>query len=226
MTGRPHHAVLGVDGASSGWVGIRWDGAAVDALFATTLVALCAAAGSVDVVAVDMPIRLASSGPRRCDIEARPLLGARRSSLFAPPVVDALAMDGYAEANAWSKAATGHGISKQAWMLRPKIVEVRAADEAGDLPLHETFPELTFRAMNGDVPLSHAKRSWTGMATRLSLLHAAGIDVPADVGAAGAVAADDMIDAAGLAWSAMRIATGEARCVPADASPREPTIWW
>lgn len=218
--------VLGVDGARGGWVGVCWDGRDTEPRYAATLADLCVACGPVDVVAVDMPIVLAPDGPRACDLLVRPMLGPRRSSLFAPPTVGALAFDDYAEANAWAKENVGHGISKQAWMLVPKIREVRELVAQTDLALYETFPELSFRAMNDDVPLSHAKRTWTGMATRLGLLQRHGLHVDADVGAAGAVAADDMIDAAALAWSAMRIAAGEGEHAPAEVSPTEATIWW
>ncbi|WP_436793780.1 DUF429 domain-containing protein [Actinospongicola halichondriae] len=218
--------VLGVDGARGGWVGVRWDGTTTTPLFDLTLGGLCAQAGSVAVVAVDMPIVLTSDGRRACDDEVRPLLGPRRSSLFSPPAVGAIAVDDYAEANAWSKEHLGNGISKQAWMLVPKIREVQAFAASTDLPIHETFPELSFLAMNGDRPMSHAKRTWTGLASRLRLLDDHGLSVDAEAGVAGAVAADDMIDAAALAWSAMRIATGTARHAPEQVSPERPSIWW
>ncbi len=153
---------------------------------------------------------------------------ARTSSVesLRPPALAALDLGDYAAANAWSKRTTGHGISKQAWMLVPKIAEVRAFVRGSGTTVHETFPELSFRALNGGVPLSHAKRTWTGLAVRLRLLAAAGIELPAEAGEAGGVAADDMIDAGALAWSAMRIARGEADHVPAELVAGEPSIWW
>ncbi len=207
-------------------MGVRWDGTTTSADFDADLARLCARADSVEVVAVDMPIVLQQDGRRACDDEVRPLLGARRSSLFAPPTLGAIDHGDYADANAWSKEHHGHGISKQAWMLVPKIREVRALAANTQLPLFETFPELSFHAMNGDRPLSHAKRTWTGMTSRLTLLEAHGLHVDHDAGRAGEVAADDMIDAAALAWSAMRIATGLGRHAPAELSPETPSIWW
>lgn len=221
-----HAPVLGIDGATKGWVGVVWDGRTVTTQFAPELRTVCDAAGPVAAIAVDMPIELGSDGPRPCDVEVRPLLGPRRSSLFAPPVLGALDFADYADANAWSKRETGHGISKQAWMLVPKIREVRALAAAGETTLHETFPELSFRAMNGGRPLGHPKRTWTGMMTRLGLLRSAGIHVPIDAGPAGSVAADDMIDAAALAWSARRIADGAADHAPTVVEPGAPSIWW
>ena len=223
--------MVGIDGARGGWVGVCWDGTDARPVFASELVDLLELAtttlgGAPAAVAVDMPIQLGTTDLRPCDVEARPLLGPRRSSLFAPPALAALDFESYSEANAWSKATLGRGISKQAWMLTPKIREVRAVVAAGVTDVYETFPELSFRALNGDVPLAHPKRSWTGMMSRLGLLADAGITVPVDAGAAGAVAADDMIDAGALAWSAMRIARGEAVHVPADCADGQPSIWW
>lgn len=218
--------VVGVDGARGGWVGVWWDGATATPRFAESLAELCGAGDPAEVVAVDMPIALESTDARACDIAVRPLLGPRRSSLFSPPALGALELDDYATANAWTKQHLGHGLSKQAWMLAPKIREVRELDATGDHDLYETFPELSFHAMNGDRPMSHPKRTWTGMTTRLALLRRHGLTVDAEVGSAGDVAADDMIDAAALAWSAMRIATGNGRHAPDQLSPGSPSIWW
>jgi predicted RNase H-like nuclease len=218
-------AVLGVDGARGGWVGVRWDGVAVDCRFAVTLEALVADAWPVAVVAVDMPIELEAATTRACEDLARPLLGPRRSSLFQSPSLGALdfADHDYPAANAWSKATTGRGISKQAWFLVPKIREVRALTETCAVPVHECMPELSFRAMH-DGPVPHPKTTWAGQALRLRLLREQGIDLPDDPGPAGRVAPDDLIDAAAVAWSAHRIATGEAECVPPDGGSA--AIWW
>jgi predicted RNase H-like nuclease len=220
------HAVLGVDGARGGWVGVRWDGRSLACTFATTLAGLVEDASPVAVVAVDMPIHLESAATRACEDLARPLLGARRSSLFQSPSLGALdfADDDYPGANAWSKAVTGRGISKQAWFLVPKIREVRALAAASTVPVRECMPELSFRAMHGE-PLAHPKTTWSGQALRVRLLREQGIDLPDDPGPAGRVAPDDLIDAAAVAWSAHRIATGGAERIPPDGDPRA-AIWW
>lgn len=218
--------MLGVDGARRGWVGVRWDGADLSCAFAPTLAALVEEAGPVAVVGVDMPIELEASATRACEDQVRPLLGARRSSLFQSPSLGALdfADDDYPGANAWSKATTGRGISKQAWFLVPKIREARALAQTSSVPVRECMPELSFRAMHGG-PLDHAKITWTGQALRLRLLRAQGIELPDDPGPAGHVAPDDLIDAAAVAWSARRMATGDAERVPVDEDPAA-AIWW
>ena len=217
--------MLGVDGARGGWVGVRWDGADVSCSFAPTLDELVTETQPVSVVGVDMPIELEAWATRACEDLARPLLGARRSSLFQSPSLGALdfADDDYPGANAWSKAATGRGISKQAWFLVPKIREVRALARMSDVPVRECMPELSFRAMHGE-PLPHTKTTWAGQALRLRLLRDNGIELPDDPGPAGRVAPDDLIDAAAVAWSARRIATGTAECVPPDGGTA--AIWW
>lgn len=224
--GADAQAVLGVDGARGGWVGVRWDGRSLTCAFATTLAGLVEDASPVAVVAVDMPIQLEASATRACEDLARPLLGARRSSLFQSPSLGALdfADDDYPGANAWSKPTTGRGISKQAWFLVPKIREVRALAAAAAVPVRECMPELSFRAMHGE-PLAHPKTTWSGQALRVRLLREQGIDLPDDPGPAGRVAPDDLIDAAAVAWSAHRIATGGAERIPPDGDPRA-AIWW
>jgi predicted RNase H-like nuclease len=224
--GADAHAVLGVDGARGGWVGVRWDGRSLACAFATTLAGLLEDASPVAVVGVDMPIQLQAAATRACEDLARPLLGARRSSLFQSPSLGALdfADDDYPGANAWSKTATGRGISKQAWFLVPKIREVRALAATSAVPVRECMPELSFRAMHGE-PLAHPKTTWSGQALRVRLLREQGIELPDDPGPAGRVAPDDLIDAAAVAWSAHRIATGGAERIPPDGDARA-AIWW
>lgn len=224
--GSTEGAVLGVDGARGGWVGVRWDGTDLACAFAPTLLGLLEAVAPVVVVAVDMPIELEASATRACEDLARPLLGARRSSLFQSPSLGALdfADDDYPGANAWSKATTGRGISKQAWFLVPKIREVRALAQATDVPVRECMPELSFRAMHGE-PLLHPKTTWSGQVLRVRLLREQGVELPDDPGPAGRVAPDDLLDAAAVAWSARRIATGTAERVPPDGDPAA-AIWW
>jgi predicted RNase H-like nuclease len=64
---------------------------------------------------------------------------------------------------------------------------------------------------------------------RRRLLEQAGIVLPEDLGAASVVPPDDVLDAAVAAWSALRIARGEALTLPADPpidrSGRKVAIW-
>ncbi|MFI9785911.1 DUF429 domain-containing protein [Kitasatospora sp. NPDC051984] len=67
-------------------------------------------------------------------------------------------------------------------------------------------------------------------ALRRSLLSAVGISLPDELGEADPVLTDDVLDAAAAAWSAQRIATGTAACLPEvpeqDIGGRPVAIWY
>lgn len=71
-------------------------------------------------------------------------------------------------------------------------------------------PELAFAAMAG-TPLPYSKHTTAGRELRRELLAGAGIAMPASV---APVPVTDVLDAAAVAWSAWRIATGQAVTVP------------
>ena len=186
-------------------------------------------AGRVDLVAVDMPMGLAERDRRRCDIEARRLLGPRRSSVFPTPVRAVLDCETYAEALSVSRAVCGRGLSKQAWFLVPKIRELDGV--VRDLPagaLLEVHPELAFAALGGG-PMADPKRTAAGRAARLAAL----APVIADLEALAATrlagsAPDDVLDACALAWSARRLAHGGGHRVghEVDGTGLPMTVAW
>jgi predicted RNase H-like nuclease len=168
------------------------------------------------VIAVDMPIGLAAGGKRGCDEAARKAPQMRPSSIFPMPVRPALDFASYAQANAWSKANSHGGIVKQAWNLKPKILDVEAAVLATPgAPIYEAHPELTFARL-ADGPLA-SKKTPQGRAQRLSILARAGIDgldaILAKV-PRGHAAPDDILDAAILLVTAQRILRGQATVYP------------
>lgn len=211
--------VMGVDGARGGWLAVRRDTArgTAEVAAATQWEALPPA----DVVCVDMPIGLPDSGRRGCDMAARALLGPRRASVFLDLRRPLLGFADYAQALAWAKA-DGNGISKQAWNIVPRIVELdRALGPADQDRVFETHPELAFRTLNGDAALDHGKRSAAGAAARRGLLEAAGYDrLDAWLAALDRRHAvpDDLLDACALALCAARIHAGRGRRLP-DGEP-------
>jgi predicted RNase H-like nuclease len=207
--------VLGVDRYRRGWVGVAL-GAGVRVLADPDLAALFARVPEAGVIGVDMPIGL-TDGVRECDRLAREFVGPRWASVFLAPPRAALTAATYAEANA--ALPPGRRISQQAWALRRGIAEVaRVADER----VIEVHPEASFTALNGGhVP--YAKTTWNGQMLRRRLLAGAGIALPDDLGAEGAVPPDDVLDAAAVAWTARRHAAGEACALPPGA--RE-IIWY
>lgn len=100
------------------------------------------------------------------------------------------------------------GLSTQSHALCPKIREVDAC-------VTEPLP---------------SKKTWNGIALRLRLLEGAGIAVGVPLREVGKASADDVLDAAVAAWSAKRIAGGEAKSLPENAERdergRQMAIWY
>lgn len=207
--------VLGVDACKKGWVGITSSLRAYFGVSIDKLVAAAEADGALEVVGIDIPIGLPTACPREADRLARTLVGKRWPSVFLTPVRAALEAPTHAEATALSVAATGKGISQQAFALGPKILEVDIWVQATSRTVIEVHPEVSFATMAGH-PLEHPKSTWAGVEERRSLLAAVGIVLPADVGDAGAMAAvDDVLDAAAACFTAARYAAGRATSYPA-----------
>lgn len=218
--------VVGVDGWRRGWVGITLvDGRFADAWIARDAGEVIARAGDARVIGIDIPIGLPESGSRSCDQQAKRLLGRRASSVFLAPPRSVLEPGSYAEANALCKARFGFGISRQSYGLRSKILEV---DSLSDPRLHEVHPELSFQMMLGE-PFP-SKKTWAGVASRQAALAEIGIEIGQDLGGAGVVPPDDVLDAAAAAWTAHRIAHGRARFIPEapefDARGKPMAIWF
>lgn len=205
--------VLGVDGYVAGWVAVRLhDGAFTDCEIHASFAGVCKADPSASVIAVDIPIGLPDGEPRRADIEARKVLRGRASSIFTTPPRAVLEAATYAEALELSRRTTRRGISSQSFALAQKIIEANEIT-AADPRVREVHPEISFAEMHGE-PVPHRKKSWSGAMVRRRLLSEVGIDVPDDLGIAGAAPIDDILDAAAAAWTATRIAAGTARSLP------------
>lgn len=213
--------VVGVDGCRGGWLAVA---AAPDLCTARAGVfpdfAALLSAFPTALLVVDMPIGLVSGREGRLvDRAARARLGPRRSSVFVPPCRAALAAPDYPSANAAQRAMTGKGLSKQSWMIAPKIREVDAAlTPALQERVREGHPELAFAVAAG-APMQATKTSFHGLFERLRLLEALGIS-PALLARGvpeGPVAApDDLLDAAILAHVAARCLQGQAECLPEE----------
>lgn len=196
---------VGIDGSAKRWaivslVNSRFSRATlVESL--TPPPAICTGA---DALGIDIPLSSPKTGKRWAESEARRLLPGRSSSVFSTPPADVLAEPTYQDALDLARRAYGYGISAQAYSLRHAIADARSSG----LVLHEVHPELTFAHMNGGGLAS--KKSWTGMQQRLGLLARNEIVLPPELGPAGKIPPDDLIDACAAAWTAERIATGKA----------------
>lgn len=217
-------AVVGVDGCAAGWVAVtlvRPAGQPVATAGRPAAIAAIAASVAVaatlddlplaGVTGIDMPLGLLAVGWRDADLLARRALGRRGATVFPIPPRQVWECQTYAEANRACRDLTGKGFSVQAWGLRRKIAEAEAfrrrALSAPDAALlYEVHPELSFTALAG-APLPDSKHTRAGLTARRELLARAGIILPAKVADAGE---NDLLDAAAVAWSARRIAAGQA----------------
>ncbi|MYZ43560.1 DUF429 domain-containing protein [Schauerella aestuarii] len=224
---------VGVDGCKGGWFAVKRDRASdtIEVAVLATFAQLLDWAPAPAVIGIDMPIGLATAASRDCDTEARKRLGwPRATSVFSPPVRAVLGASSYEDACARNRAAVGRAMSKQAFNILPKISEVDAVLQT--LPKHpqrvfEVHPELAFMALaqprsgasdgkRGGLQskgLIEPKRTAAGHARRLALM-------PADYRIAvdralahlqrAQCAADDVLDAFAVLWSAERCARDEA----------------
>jgi predicted RNase H-like nuclease len=206
--------VTGVDACRRGWVAVRLDtarpgGLRVDAVRVHASLAGVLEEDEASVVGIDMPLGLLETGWREADRAARGLLGPRRSSVFAIPPRAVWAQASYRAANQRCRELTGQGFSIQAWGLRAKLLEADLYRATCGHPLYEVHPELAFGALAG-APLEHSKHAEAGRELRRELLGRAGLVVPLVPRAP----VTDTLDAAAVAWSAWRIATGHAVVIP------------
>ena len=230
--------VTGVDACRRGWVAVTLEGAGRAAgppdgteragdsaqlpgtarIWVSTVRARETLAGVLDgaarseaaVVGIDMPLGLLESGWREADRAARGLLGPRRSSVFAIPPRAVWAQASYQAASRLCRELTGQGLSIQTWGLRAKLLEADRFRGSCGYPLYEVHSELAFCALAG-APLAHSKHTAAGRERRRELLSRAGITLPRIPRAP----VTDTLDAAAVACSAWRIATGRAVVIPA-----------
>lgn len=217
--------VVGADVWKRGWVAVLLsDEDVIDIRTFATLAALLDGSPGATVVGVDIPIGLPDPPPRRADVLARERLGPRSSSVFSAIPAPVLEVETYQQALARCRDLYGIGLSAQAYALRRRTLEAAVAAER-DTRLHEVHPEVSFAEMAG-APIEHPKRTWNGQMQRRAVLEQHSIVIPDRLDDAASVPVDDVLDAAAVAWSARRIARGEAATLPMDPDQAEGVIWY
>jgi threonine dehydratase len=228
--------IAGVDGCRAGWIVARQAIVSpqhIDIAIHPRFDTILDPGDPPSIVAVDMPIGLPArigAGGRGPEQKVRPLIGARRSSVFAIPSRGAIEAQDYAASCAIAAATSdpSRKVSKQAFMLFPKMREVDLSlrqDTSGlDPPwprrVFEVHPELAFWRLNGERPLLHPKKikgrpNPDGAEERRRILRRAGVPDSAAAGAPPRGAAlDDLLDALALLGIARRLLEGKARPFP------------
>lgn len=209
--------VLGVDGCAAGWVGIALGTGTPRAYLASSVMSLVGQAGAdapLSVVAIDIPIGLPDAGRRLADVRARSEIGNLRPSVFMTPVRAALEAPDHPTAVAINRELAAEGVSRQAYGLRKRIFEVEAFIQTADLAVVEVHPEVCFARMLGG-PLTARKTTWAGVELRRRLLTANGVLLSGNLGLPRLDAGvDDVLDAGAAAWTARRVADGQAQSMP------------
>ena len=126
------------------------------------------------LILIDIPIGLKADGraERRCDPEARKLLGPRRSSVFPAPCREAIYASSYQEACDVNQRLTGKRLSVENWNIIPKIREMDCLlsdDASARGRIREIHPELCFWGL-ASRPMQHAKKRSEGLLERTQLL--------------------------------------------------------
>ena len=162
---------LGVDGCKGGWLAVKlslfgdWE-VNLFRSFSQLWEKHAAAA----LILVDIPIGLRAGTStkgsrerqeRRCDKEARKLIGPRRSAVFRVPCRPAVYAESYDQAIAKNEKLTGTRIFKATWNIVGKIREVDeflSSNPEARNSIREIHPELCFWSLNRCRPLHYPKR--------------------------------------------------------------------
>ena len=218
----------GIDGCRAGWFCVFLDpDDGWDYRLAPDAQVLAQSVRQVSTALIDIPIGLLDQGrdERRCDVEARRLLGRPRSaSVFAAPVRAALGATDYVAAGNTNRRLTGRGLSRQSWALVPKIRDVD--NLLRDFPalrgvLRECHPEVGLCMLNGGRAMLGNKKQARGREERLEVLRRYFPAADALLRKAAArylrrqVALDDVIDAMVSAVTA-KWGDGAYRTLPAE----------
>jgi predicted RNase H-like nuclease len=218
--------LCGIDGFKKQWIAVTKE-LATGTLAWKVLPNLGEIVRNIDdycVVAIDIPIGLTESGPRKCDIEARQLLGARRSSVFPSPISAVLMATDYMEACRIREKIEKKRMSQQAWAIVYKIKEINELIANNPLlvtKIFEVHPEVSFYYLADNQPAHFKKKTNEGIEERfLKLSRHFGFDIEyiLKIKAQFKAPEDDILDAIVALWSAERIYAGRNKVLPEQES--------
>lgn len=167
---------IGIDGCRSGWFYVGLDENDKYSFRVISDISMIKyEINNAKQVLIDIPIGLQETNTkeRLCDLEARKVLGPRRSSVFPPPSRLALSYESYQKASAVNLQNTGRGLSKQSFEIMQKINEVDefVRNKGSQRIIREMHPEVCFWALNGYEPMMHNKKTPGGILERTLLLN-------------------------------------------------------
>jgi predicted RNase H-like nuclease len=167
---------VGADGCNCGWFAIilnqdwQWETEVFPSISA-----LWERYREASLILLDVPIGLKEKGAeeRRCDREARKILGPDRGrAVFRVPCRQAIYAATDAEAKSINKRLTGKSLPVQTLSIIPKILEVDKfllSDATAKISIKEVHPELCFWSLAGR-PMQYKKDTKEGYDERLQVL--------------------------------------------------------
>jgi predicted RNase H-like nuclease len=213
----PYSVVAGATPCGPGWLvaSAKVQGstfAPEEPVFVPSFVEVLDTRPAFSVIAVNAPIGYldeAVVGGRRCDREARALLGPRGSSIQSAPVRVSADRD---------LELRGEHLDAITIALLPRYREVAAEmTPFRQRDVYEVHSDLCFYQMNGEQPVASTKNSAQGSADRRELLMRSLPEVTRILEAEVAGASQThLIDAAAFLWTARRIFQHAAIRIPAD----------
>jgi predicted RNase H-like nuclease len=166
---------IGVDGCRRGWVAAITDGRSsweIDVF--ESIRSLWAQHKNASLILVDIPIGLPFLNRRQCDVEARRLLGPKRSSsIFSAPSRAAAYAANFGAAISANRQILGGALSLQTWGICKKICDVDGLltnNRRARKIIRESHPEICFWALAGGRSMAHPKKTNEGIAERLDLV--------------------------------------------------------
>jgi predicted RNase H-like nuclease len=205
----PAPRIAGVDGCRNGWIAVVKDADGIQARIVGAPSELHALFDQCAIVAIDIPIGLAESGPRACDHHARRHLPGHASSVFPAPIRKILHLDDFA------KAREICAVTKQTVAIMKKVREVdHLLQTHHELRgrVFEVHPEVSFATWNRSDPIEHSKHSLEGQEARRQLVAAHFGEEALDAALAAThkrAKLDDVLDAFAALWTAERIANNQ-----------------
>ena len=203
---------LGIDGCKYGWICAQLKNEAISLKLIEHIHEVKNL--NSELIFIDIPIGIGDQfNSRTIDFKLRKLLSKKRkSSVFTPPIREALEAPTYQLGNQINKSISGKGISIQAWNIGYKIKEVNqflSQNRSYQNKMSESHPELCFELLNNG-PLHHSKKTLMGMEERINIINSY-INISfqeirdfAKFCKSDKAKMDDIIDAVVLSLSAMR----------------------
>ena len=213
----PYSLVAGVTPCRGGWLvaSAKLQGtifAPEDPTRVETFVDVVDMRPAYSIIALNAPVGgldRAQVGGRRCDREARALLGRRAAAVKSAPV--------HVESSEGTDLLPDH-IDAISRTLLPRYQEVaREMAPFRQRTIYEVNTELSLYQLNGDVPMQWGKHSEKGMEERRAVLEAKipGARRVIDAEVPGA-SPSHLLDAAAIMWTARRIFAKAGVRVPMD----------